>query len=633
MSCRRILFFCTVVLFCSLHSIYPEEKTFRYRQLSVSALLDPEGVLHVSERQEMVFNGDWNGGERAFRVGLAQEFHLEGIDRVVPGGVRPLTEGDLSAVDSYKWINSTTLRWRSRLPNSPPFENTTIIYILRYTLSNILTRHGGEYLLDHDFAFPDRQARIDSFSASLELAPPWKSASPVVQVHAGPLDPGQDYVLRLPLIWAKEGNPRGVLAGAAKPFRYACLATYVALLALIGFCFFRRENSTGRFAPLLPPNEIDEAWINRHILLHPPEVVGAAWDGSVGSNEVAAVLARMQGEKKIQSRIDSGNSDRQTRPVLHLKLLVDRNRLEGYERKLAGMLFFDGDGTDTEAIQLHYFNRGFDPAEAIRPELEKKVKALAGGSSEPPKPSRAITIFLVVCGLVLIGAAGMFRKYELLIAAVPAAAAAVLYSISIVAALFWQKRIARLAASSLGFLVPLALLAAGISWTIIAAPSEMSALLLSGLAALSLGFVQSVLNAAKIRQGRERVQLRKRLASCREYFRRELEKPDPTLQDSWYPYIIAFGLGENADRWFRIHDNHGVDSSPEFGKSGSGYSPGAAATASSARWTGGGGEFGGAGTSGSWSATIATLAAGVPSADSTSSSSGGSSGGGRGGAW
>jgi hypothetical protein len=30
--------------------------------------LDAEGALHVEETQTIIFNGDWNGGERRFDI-------------------------------------------------------------------------------------------------------------------------------------------------------------------------------------------------------------------------------------------------------------------------------------------------------------------------------------------------------------------------------------------------------------------------------------------------------------------------------------------------------------------------------------------------------------------------------------
>src|SRR5687767_8898180 len=54
-----------------------DARELHWRELSVRARLDAEGQLHVSERQQMVFTGEWNGGERAFKVAKGQHFELQ----------------------------------------------------------------------------------------------------------------------------------------------------------------------------------------------------------------------------------------------------------------------------------------------------------------------------------------------------------------------------------------------------------------------------------------------------------------------------------------------------------------------------------------------------------------------------
>ncbi|HTO77633.1 MAG TPA: hypothetical protein VMQ61_16285, partial [Thermoanaerobaculia bacterium] len=92
----------------------------RARELSwpsidVRARLDADGALHVVERQTMRFTGDWNGGERVFRVEPGQNLRFESITRIAAdGSTHPLVRGDLSEVDQYAWKDAHTLRWRSR---------------------------------------------------------------------------------------------------------------------------------------------------------------------------------------------------------------------------------------------------------------------------------------------------------------------------------------------------------------------------------------------------------------------------------------------------------------------------------------------------------------------------------------
>ena len=132
-----------------------------WRSIEVRATLDGDGLLHVLERQNIVFDGDWNGGERRFRLRPGQQLTLAGVTRIDPetGAKTQLADGSLSQVDAYSFVDSKTLRWRSRLPSDPPFSNREIDYVLDYTLSGILEKRGGTYRLDHDFVFPERTAR------------------------------------------------------------------------------------------------------------------------------------------------------------------------------------------------------------------------------------------------------------------------------------------------------------------------------------------------------------------------------------------------------------------------------------------------------------------------------------------
>ena len=100
----------------------------------------------------MVFTGDWNGGERDFRLGAGQSLTFERIRRLDPGTNegRDLVRGNLDAVDHYDFTNPTTLRWRSRLPSDPAFSGTELDYEISYTLAGILRQEGNAFVLDHN---------------------------------------------------------------------------------------------------------------------------------------------------------------------------------------------------------------------------------------------------------------------------------------------------------------------------------------------------------------------------------------------------------------------------------------------------------------------------------------------------
>ena len=60
-------------------------KELHWRAIEVAARLESDGTLAVSEVQRMVFTGDWNGGERKFRLGAGQTLTLDRMVRLQPG--------------------------------------------------------------------------------------------------------------------------------------------------------------------------------------------------------------------------------------------------------------------------------------------------------------------------------------------------------------------------------------------------------------------------------------------------------------------------------------------------------------------------------------------------------------------
>ena len=133
---------------------------------------------------------------------------------------------------------------------------------------------------------------------------------------------------------------------------------------------------------------------------------------------------------------------------------------------------------------------------------------------------------------------------------------------------------------------------------------------LVGVFLLRAAIVLSIFQLAKTRDGAKRIARRKQLAAARKYFRRELDRPSPRLSDAWFPYVVAFGLTGEADRWFRAHGAAASSSGAWWTGAGSSSSSSSSGASGSA-WTGGGGTFGGAGASSSWAVAAGGLAAGV----------------------
>ena len=621
-------------------------RNLHWRRIDVHARLDAAGRLRVIERQAMVFTGDWNGGERTFNVRAGQRLNLNRIARIdADGSARTLQRGDLDAVDEFDWTSSKTVRWRSRLPTDPPFDNQEIVYQLDYTLSNILVADGDAYRLDHDFAFPDRAGNIEDFSLAFSADAAWRSATPLpLRLERSNIPPGSSVVVTVPLQYTGAGQPAGVARGLPLATRAVLALMLIAVVAIMLRRFFAEEKARGRFEPVFPADAVDRAWLSRHVFNMPPEVVGAAWDNRTSSPEVAAMIARMVLEGKLASRVES----KKWKDILHLELKVPRADLSGDERKLIDALFDSGQNqTDTERIKQRYKTSGFDPAKLISEDIRKQIHART--------PSRQASIdwgrVMVNVAVVLLVVAAGFVALRFANGSVAAAAPLIVAILGLIALghagmyrgdVADTKRKARLMTVFLLLAaVPILALTLGLleqgaafSMTPLIAPANAGLTLMVSMIVMYLGIAFLVLRAARTREEPERLELRRTLAAGRAFFMHELRKPQPKLDDGWFPYLLAFGLGKHMDKWFRA-----------FGAAHDGRLAGASAmattSASGSSWSGGGplfgggGGFGGGGTGRTWAASVATLSAGVsaPSSSGSGGGGGGSSGGGGGGGW
>jgi hypothetical protein len=151
-----------------------------------------------------------------------------------------------------------------------------------------------------------------------------------------------------------------------------------------------------------------------------------------------------------------------------------------------------------------------------------------------------------------------------------------------------------------------------------------------------LGLTRAVATSMQTRQSADRIERRRHLVRARRWLAAELRKPAPGLEDAWVPYLVAFGLASEMDRWFRAFGGAARAGVPS---SRSTWSGGGSGGSTGGGWSGGGGAFGGAGATASWALAATTMSAGVASASSGSSGGGGgggggsSSGGGGGGGW
>jgi hypothetical protein len=614
-----------VLLLLGLPAAAFAQRDLHWDALAVTARLNANGSLTVTEDQTIVFTGAWNGGERTFEFGPRQKLAFEGMSRWTGSTWQPMSESrGLAHVDDFAFTDARTLRWRSRLPSDPPFNGSTLRYQLRYTLSRILKTDGSTYTLDHDFAFPKREGVINHYELRLALDPTWQPENPLPNAYAeDALAPGSGFPLTIQLRYLGAGTPEADDGSRPPAVRNAALT--IAGLTFISIVWlFLSERAKGRFAPVDSAG-IDDAWLREHILKYPAELVSAAWDDEIGQAEVVALLARMASEGKLESQVQAKTKQ----SGMTLRLLVARTRLTGYERALVDKLFFqDRTVTSTADVKAHYQKSGFNPVEVIKPGLQKQLKdTLPFADASRRYRVETIALMLVAFGFLLPGCVSGDLPppifFVLLIGGVLVAGLA-----SIPGRVFRRHMEWRYTAALLCLIAPCTVAAAvtAFLWYVAGTGKvELSTMTIAGLAALGCAATVIGVNALRSRQQREGVALRKQLTAGRLFFASELGKPTPALRDEWFPWVLAFNLGPRMDDWSARHAATGVSA---MGTSSSSHS---SSGTSSSTWTGfGGGHSGGAGASASWAAAAGGLAAGV-AAPSSSGSGGGSSGGGGGG--
>ena len=68
----------------------------------------------------------------------------------------------------------------------------------------------------------------------------------------------------------------------------------------------------------------------------------------------------------------------------------------------------------------------------------------------------------------------------------------------------------------------------------------------------SRSLFNSIVSNARSRERAKGIALLQALTSARRFFEDQLGRPQPALRDEWFPYVLAFGLDDDAQRWFRV---------------------------------------------------------------------------------
>lgn len=505
--------------------------SLHWRAVDVEARLQRDGSLRVRERQQMVFDGDWTYAERRFS-GAPQHasLQLHGIARLENGRETPLTSSFRDALDEYQLFRTGIYRWGVRRPGDPPFENRELTYVLDYTWHNVLDpvgTDGQRFRLDHEFGMAWRAGDIERYTLTIDFDPVWNM--PPIRETRTEVAPGDGLRIDRTLYYSGEAWPPDVERPVPWWLGIAALLFYAAGAALLVRRFIHDERPTGRFDPL--PAQFDP-----ELLKLKPEIAGAIWDGTVGPSEVAATLARMAQEKKIVTRVEND--------MLVLNLAVPRDTLEGYERYLVDAVFVDGDSTSTAHMKAHYKRTGFNPAAVIRPRLEWELAQLPGWAAKVRRVNPVVHVLLLpLCAFGLLVAALFGHESDLQFAMGLGFNGAFFGGLAALVAWYKSRAIADFVPAFLapGLLaaVPLLVFASG---ALQAQTARLGTPVLFVAPVWLLAILHFVLAMLRIRQPREVIAFRRRIAAARKFFM----QPEGARREEWLPYMLAFGLYEHV---------------------------------------------------------------------------------------
>lgn len=355
--CRRLSI---IILFLFTNSLLAQEKSLDWNSIQVDAILKNNGNLLVSETQTILFNGDWNGAYRQFELGLGQKIHFQSIEILREDGKwETLSNNSVDNIDSYLWYPiESMVKWRSRNPFDPVFDQKVITYRLNYEYEYILNSlSNSEFQLDHDFGFADRIGSIKSFSVNLSWEDNWDlyqgndqvwskdfNQKSALTIHASrALAPGDKMIVKLRFNYKANAsllNQRSVWKEYAIRILHFFLLTILALcLSALIFLYCKRR---GFFAE---PVEI-QSWKEFESFLadlSPEEVAILSEKGLV-----ASWMTRLIQEKKLEFS-SKEKEEKILRSLVNLELFREED-----QTILKELFVEDKDTISISELKSHY---------------------------------------------------------------------------------------------------------------------------------------------------------------------------------------------------------------------------------------------------------------------------------------
>ncbi|MEO8499541.1 MAG: DUF2207 domain-containing protein [Vicinamibacteria bacterium] len=578
---RRATLLVGLTLMAGAPGVRAQGAVITWNRLDVTARLDNDGRVEVSEIHEMKIQGDVSVITRGFNYGVEQSALIHGVFRVEPDGSRkPLKIGPVSDADSYQaW--TWGLQFSLRGEKDPPFEGgvQTRTYAIEYTLHGAITPAWDlaagsaplddgtvpknpfdrarevwagwqkawpdlrtTYRFDHDVLFPSRGTTdsLVELNYHLEYDTAWVLLDK--DRALGVATPDVDYRVQRLLRYLPAGAPKQAnLEHAA--LRLVSVAAPLIFGLLLGALFLIGGRLTN------PTPKGDRALFEARIVGLPPESIAARLGERIRAPSFEKVLTRMAAQKKIAIAIEAGETD-DAAPLVNLRLTTDRARLAPFEREVVEGLFGPSDSVSTAQIQERHRGDEFNP------------NLLVSTAFDGTLPKTTLTRRPLVSALhltIMAGGIGLMVKslLEHTLADPAPIFGSVLSGSAIVG--YWPAGSSQRRPSA--FLILLAMTFLGLLGTTLALIPNTP---LSGPASLGLtllGVGNCVGYLARLHRS---TTAELEFEAARNWALRELRRPRPALMDAWVEVLEALGGRRALARWKAGHGAQAFGGAPDM---------------------------------------------------------------------
>jgi hypothetical protein len=536
-----------------------------WNRLDVTARLDQDGRLEVSETHEIKVQGDVSVISRPFNYAADQSAIVHGVFRVeTDGSRRPLKSGPVAGADAYE-IYRWGLQFSLKGEHDPPFEGvSTRRYAIEYELKGALTpawdmaagrepldagtaprnpleraqevwagwlaawpgidRH---YRLDHDVVFPSRGSTegLTALNYRFEYADAWKLLDPDRDI--GVATPDIDYRVQRVLRYLPEGRPKAVDPSLAA-LRLATLAAPLTLGLLLSL-FFMAADRLARPSP-----RGDRALFERRVASLPKEIILDQLGQSTSAPSFTTFLLRLAAQKKITITVEAPATD-ETDAKVRLRLTTDRTKLPAFEQAAVQEIFGPSDTVSTPEIQDRFRGRSFNPNQWLSRAFQR-LRSTTPARSRPLWS--ALHLSMMAVGVIL-----MVKSLMEQMMADPAPLFMGLVPGNILVSM-WPAGSPRRRPSAVSIGIGISVL--GILGAALALSMNTP---LSGIAALGLAVLSTGHCAGLLARRAKPSPADLELDAARLWALDELRKPRPDLRDAWVDALEGLGASRAIARW------------------------------------------------------------------------------------